>query len=143
MFTPADIHRWWSRYGLWAGLFLCLQCYWLGAYGPTFVGLLMPISITASAVTGLHLATERWPGTRFWRPYLVKWLSWWIANSVASAFAFSLLIFFLAVVGQTRICCLIIFVPPTIRFFIHATEDIRRLRWLRVNGGDWRTVAPV
>jgi len=103
----------------------------------------MPISITASAVTFFNLITERWDCTRFWRPYVVKWLSWWVANSVASAMALGGLMSVLEAIGAGRISYLFLLLPPSIRLCIHAAEDIRRLRWLRVNGGDLSVAAAI
>jgi hypothetical protein len=142
MHKPIVFRDWWSQYGFWTAILFALECVWLGVYGPSWVAFLMPFSITWSIATVIHLLTDRTAERRFWRPYVLKWLAWWIANACASAI--------LAGIGAGMFCLFldnevvsilfiaVVLIAPTLRLIAHAKQDmwdVARLQVLRQSAG--------
>ena len=131
-----NFRDWWSAYGLWVALLFGLECYYLGLLGPTLAGFLIPVSITLSAMTALRLIAGWWTPTRFWAPYLVKWLSWWAANSLASLLVVGVFAGFICAIAspefQAPLFIVLILLPPTWRLVVHVVGDIRWVRRSRV-----------
>jgi len=127
---PIDLRAWWSKYGLWASLFAVLQIYWVARYEGVGFSWLMPLSILWSASTILRLVGIWWRPVRFWTPYVVKWLSWLIANLVGF---FLLVCMVYSWIGgfcayNFYLALPFILVPPIWRLIVHIRSDIRSIR---------------
>jgi len=139
MNKPLDFRPWWSKYGVWTTLFFYLEAYWL--FGLACVtwwqALLIPLSLTLSAMTFVRLLGDCWRPARFWTPYVVKWLSWLIANLIGFFFLVCMItsIFSLYWNGSFYVVLPFILLPPILRLFVHIRRDIRDIRAVNAASG--------
>ena len=128
----------WGKYGLWIAVCVVVAILRPQRYLPIpfFYGWIsLSISITLSIETVFSLACRPFATTRLYKPYVVKWLSWFVANSAAAflAFGFLWLIAIAFIFGisdglASGFALMIMVLPfPVVRLCVHIRDDLSKL----------------